>query len=368
MVRLVRLELLDCRNIEHCVLDLSSNFNFLHGSNGAGKTAVLEAVHILARGRSFRSKQLQDVIRVGRDRMVIRATVLDEHLGTQRLALARQRDSSMEMRINGEPCARLSQVSALLPLEVMTPDLVELVFGSPTVRRQWLDWGVFHVKPEFLGVTRRFNACLRQRNACLKSVGTGRLKESALDSWDAELSRLGGRIDELRQAHFDGIEGLILGCLGELGADFGVTMSHRRGWDADYDLSEALNRARARDLKLGVTSVGPHRADVEFRTRGQPSAATLSRGQAKVLASALLLAQADHIRRSARRIGVFLIDDIGAELDARHRRSFFQALVARGVQVLATSVERPDAVVLHDCDGSASFHVEQGRIALDAVE
>jgi len=368
MVRLVRLELLDSRNIEHAVLDLSPSFNFLHGCNGAGKTAVLEAVHVLARGRSFRSNQLQDVIRVGADRMVIRATVLDEHLGTQRLVFVRLRNSSMEMRINGEPCARMSQVSALLPLEVMTPELVELVFGSPGVRRQWLDWGVFHVKHEFLGVARRFNACLRQRNASLKSIALGRLKEDALEPWDAELSRVGERLDELRRAHFEGLEGLIVGCLAELGADFDVDMHYKRGWDVDGDLGEALRRARAKDLRAGATSAGPHRADVEFRSRGQPSAATLSRGQAKVLASAMLLAQADHIRATARRSGLFLIDDIGAELDARHRRRFFKALVSRGVQVLATSVDCPDAPLLDECGQSASFHVEQGRIDRDAVE
>lgn len=368
MVRLVRLEVLDFRNVEHAVLDLSPGFNFLHGSNGAGKTAALEAVHVLARGRSFRSSQLQDVIRVGSDRTVIRATVLDEHLGTQRLALQRQRSSSVEMRINGVPCARMSQVSALLPLEVMTPELVELVFGSPGVRRQWLDWGVFHVEHEFLGVTRRFNACLRQRNACVKSIGLGRLEESALDGWDTELARLGERLDELRRAHFEGLEGLIVGCLEELGADFDVEMLYKRGWDSDSRLRSVLGRTRTKDLRAGATTVGPHRADVEFRSRGQPSSATLSRGQAKVLASALMLAQADHIRASARRIGLFLIDDIGAELDARHRGRFFKALVSRGVQVLATSVDRPDASLLDECGDSATFHVEQGRIDQDAVE
>jgi DNA replication and repair protein RecF len=368
MVRVVRLELLDCRNVEHAALDLSPSFNFLHGSNGAGKTAVLEAVHVLARGRSFRSNQLQDVIRVGCDRMVVRATVLDEHLGGQRLVFVRLRDSTTEMRINGEPCARMSQVSALLPLEVMTPDLVELVFGGPGVRRQWLDWGVFHVKHEFLGVTRRFNQSLRQRNACLKAVAAGRLAESALDSWDAELSKLGESLAELRRDHFDGLEGLIVGCLEELGADFEARMNYKCGWDDDCKLPEALSRARAKDLRLGVTSAGPHRADVEFITRGQPSAVTLSRGQAKVLASALLLAQADHIRACASRIGLFLIDDIGAELDGRHRRLFFRALVSRGVQVLATSVDRPELPVLEECGESATFHVEQGRINRDAVE
>ena len=165
-----RLEVERFRNIEATALDLSPGFNFFYGENGAGKTALLEAVHVLARGRSFRTQQNNELIQVGGDALVIRATAEDEHRGRQALALMRSRSGKTELRINGESGRRMSQAATLLPLEVMVPTMVDLVFGGPALRRQWLDWGVFHVKPQFLALLRRYVSSLRQRNACLKGM------------------------------------------------------------------------------------------------------------------------------------------------------------------------------------------------------
>jgi DNA replication and repair protein RecF len=357
-----RLELENFRNIDRMSIDLGAGFNFFFGLNGAGKSAVLEAVHVLARGRSFRTGQLQDLIKAGMDRFVVRALIEDEHMVGGRLVFSRSREGQTEIRIDGEPARRMSQLASLIPMEVMTPEMVELVFGGPSLRRQWLDWGVFHVKHDHAAILRRYGAALRQRNACLRQIAAGRAQLGNLQPWTVEMTRLGQSITEARVAHLEGLETVIRGCLETLGAGFSVEIGYRRGWPDGADLGNVLGESVSREVKSGATNAGPHRADVDLRVHGQPCSSTLSRGEAKILASALMLSQSDRIRALAARKGLFLIDDIGAELDDVHRRHFFDALVGRGVQVFATSVVEPDKEILARCADHSLFHVERGQV------
>jgi DNA replication and repair protein RecF len=361
-VWLRRLELRAFRNIHEAGIDLGPGFNFFYGDNGAGKTAILEAVHVLARGRSFRTSRIDELIERDNPTLVIRASGEDEHVGTQRVVFARMRAGGTEVRINGESGRRMSQISMLFPLQVMTPAMTDLVFGGPAGRREWLDWGVFHVKHDYLAVSRRYAAALRQRNAGLKAHAAGRMRLDELEPWTRELAALGALVDKARHEHFDDLSGRVSAALASLSSDLDVKLVYRRGWPDGQPLENVLGESAVREVKSGATLAGPHRADIELRSAGQPCAATLSRGQAKVLASALMLAQADAIRGNGERAGLFLIDDIGAELDSSHRQRLFKALVDRGSQVLATSVERPEREVLAHCRAYRLFHVERGAV------
>jgi DNA replication and repair protein RecF len=240
--------------------------------------------------------------------------------------------------------------------------MTDLVFGGPAGRREWLDWGVFHVKHDYLAVSRRYAAALRQRNAGLKAHALGRMPLGELEPWTREVAALGSLVDEARREHFDDMTSRVSAALTELSSDSAVELAYRRGWPDGQPLENVLGESTAREVKSGATLAGPHRADIELRSAGQPCATTLSRGQAKVLASALMLAQADAVRGNGERAGLFLIDDIGAELDSSHRQRLFRALVRRGSQVLATSVERPERNVLAHCGTYRLFHVEHGTV------
>ena len=357
-----RLQIENFRNIARLDVEFSPGFNFLHGSNGAGKTAFLEAIHVLARGRSFRSSQFGELIRVASDALVIRVVGEDEHLGIQRVAYARGRTGNPEVRINGQSGRRMSQVAALFPLEIMTPTMVDLVFGGPSARRDWIDWGVFHVKHDYLSILRRYLSALRQRNACLKSIAVGSMRMAELEPWTLEVAKLGVLVDHARSGHLRDMSQRVSECLDELSGGFEVRISYRSGWPDGGDLANVLGETVRREVKSGMTLAGPHRADVELRSNGQSCATTLSRGQAKVLASALMLAQADAIAETGRRKGIFLIDDIGSELDAKHRERLLEALLRRNCQVFATAVDPPEANALVRCQGPALFHVEHGAI------
>jgi len=357
-----RLEIQDLRNLASVALDLGPGLNCFFGPNGAGKTAVLEAVHLLARGRSFRSQQAGDVIRRDQQAMLVRAVVQDEHRGEQRLGVARGRAGRTELRINGRAERRLSQAAEILPLQVMVPALSDLVFGGPGLRRQWLDWGVFHVEHGYLKVLRAYLHALRQRNAALKSLGAGRLSERGLDVWTEEVATLAEAVTAAREAYLEALAPDIESVMKALAPSLDVAVAYQRGWPAGQSLRKVLGDSLPREVKWGTTQSGPHRGDVRLRVGGLDAGSTLSRGQGKSLASGMMLAQARQLRQTAKRTSVFLIDDIGAELDLAHRDRFFRLLKEQGAQVLATATEGPGSLTGVPEMDTTVFHVEHGEV------
>jgi DNA replication and repair protein RecF len=365
-VRIQRLNIENLRNLESVQIDLGTESNHFYGENGAGKTAILEAVHLLARGRSFRTGQMADLVRHGADGLLIRADLQDEHRGSLSVGMSRFRSGRGELRVNGERARRLSDVSALMPLQIMTPQLSELVFGGPGERRRWLDWGVFHVEQDHLRALRHYLHTLRQRNAALKSVATGQLPESALAVWTDELASAGEPVNERRIAYVASLAEPLAEVLAELSPDLCVSIGYSRGWPEQQPLLKVLGESLSKELKSGATQYGPHRADLLLSVDGGHAGAILSRGQGKALASALMLAQARWLFRAARRTSVFLIDDVGAELDAAHSHRFFRQLDELGVQVLATSSERRTGIrgLQPPVSGRnvTVFHVKHGQV------
>ncbi|NBC23363.1 MAG: DNA replication/repair protein RecF [Gammaproteobacteria bacterium] len=357
-----RLDIYDLRNLEQVHLELGAGLNYFYGDNGAGKTAILEAVHLLARGRSFRTPQSAELVRREAEHLTVRAEVDDEHRGRQDLGLARWRRGRAELRINGEPGRKLSQAAELLPLQVMGPGLSELVFGGPAGRRQWLDWGLFHVEPQYLATLRAYLQAVRQRNAALKALAAGELPAKALAGWSEEAGRLGEAVSGRRSAYLEELTPLLLETLASLAPGLDVTLTYGPGWKAGTALRKVLGDPGPREVKSGLTQYGPHRADVDLRVADLAAGSTLSRGQGKALASAMMLAQARHLQRTARRASVFLIDDIGAELDLPHSGRFFSLLAELGAQVLATSNVPPEALPALPGPPVRAFHVEHGRV------
>ncbi len=357
-----RLEIRDLRNLVQVDLDPGPRLNYFFGENGAGKTAILEAVHLLARGRSFRTHQAADLVRQGCQTAIVHATVSDEHRGLQSIGLSRGRTGNAELRINGQHVRRLSEAAELLPLQVMVPSLSDLVFGPPGGRRQWLDWGVFHVEQRYLRALRAYLQAMRQRNAALKQLSAGELRPADVLVWSEEMATQGEAIAAHRQAYLDSLAPMAAEMLADLAPELSVEIHHQRGWPADRPLRKVLGEIGPREVKSGSSQSGPHRADVELTVSGMSAGACLSRGQGKALASALMLAQAKLLQQRARRSSAFLIDDIGAELDLPHSERFFDLLATLGAQILATSNSRPTVLSgLPEAD-AAVFHVEHGRV------
>jgi DNA replication and repair protein RecF len=370
---LERLEVEGVRNLEPAALTLRPGLNLFWGANGAGKTALLEAVHVLARGRSFRGTRVQPLIQRGKSALLVRARVRDEGRGAVDIAMAKDRHNTSELRIAGQTERRVSAAAALVPMELFLPEGSDLVFGNPAGRRGFLDWAVFHVKPRHLQSLQRYQRVLRQRNALLLAAGGGRssprrgsLRFDELTAWTEQLVASAADVDADRREYVAMLGPALQEVLRRLTDTLaGVSVEYRSGWSPSTPFVDALSEGLERDVKFGSTQLGPHRAELRLTVDadGAAAAETLSRGQGKLLASALRVAQVHLTKRLTGRGTLLLIDDLGAELDAMHSHRFFALLAASECQVLATCVT-PLAMSEFDRDRRATFHVEHGRIEL----
>ena len=166
---LVKLQLNDFRNIQQASLQLSPGLNILVGNNGSGKTSVLEAIHYLGLGRSFRTHLTGRVVRQGEKGFVLFAQCELEGR-TVPIGLAKEKNGDTQLKIAGAQAQRLADLAELLPVQLIHPDGFDLLTGGPQPRRAWLDWGVFHQQPGFFSLWGRVRRLLKQRNALLRSA------------------------------------------------------------------------------------------------------------------------------------------------------------------------------------------------------
>lgn len=345
---LKRLSIEGVRNLAPVEIAPGENLNWFQGANGAGKTSVLEAVFLLARGRSFRSHRISSVIQHGQDRVRVVACRWSDGmtLGMERSA------GSWRGRIGGKECLRLSEFAACLPLVLMQPDSHRLIDGGPEHRRQYLDWQLFHVEPHYLETWQRYARYLRQRNAGLRSGAS----DAVLQALEQPMAEAGERMSAFRAGLVDKACVVIDSLAATLGIHLpgAVEFRYRRGYPVEEGLLGALSASRARDRELGFTRPGPHRGELVIQCAGQAAAQELSRGQQKLLALLLQLSQLDGLVGEGVR-PLLLLDDPVSELDGRHFGLVLDWLEQQPVQAWVTAtVPCPTA--------GRMFHVEQGKI------
>lgn len=356
-----RLDIRDFRRFEDVSLAPGPGLNLLVGENGAGKTSVIEALHLMAYGRSFRGRVRDGLVRAGQAALEVFVQWNEPGAGGERTRRAGLRHGGADWsgRLDGAAVSQLGELCAALAVVTFEPGSHDLVHGASETRRRFVDWGLFHVEQGFLTPWRRYARALKQRNVLLKR----QVRDYQLDAWDTELAQTGEVLTEQRQAYLARLAPHIAQVAGELGPALGVTdLQYLPGWRReDMPLADALLLARDRDLQSGHTSVGPHRADWRLGFAAIPGRAALSRGQAKLAALSALLAQADLHREATGQAPVFCLDDLASELDRPHQRRTLERLVAGGSQVFISGTEPPHALAGLGLPHHL-FHVEHGAI------
>jgi len=344
----LRIENLRC--IESATLEFSPELNLIAGENGAGKTSILEAIFLLGRGRSFRTRSSEKLIRHQQPKLTVFGRTDDsppKHAGVEIAA-----DGGTRARINGENAQSLLELSGVLPVQAIDPEIHKLVDQGPERRRRWLDWLVFHVEPSFGTHWARYSRALKQRNAALRT------SSSEFAAWDAELVRNGDAMTDARQRTLDRLAPQLNQTFERFG-DLGVVAGFTTGWAAGTSLGDALRTHSERDRARGTTTVGPHRADVSLRRSHRIARETLSRGQQKLTAVAMIVSQLHLLQSELGLAAVLLLDDPAAELDEKNLRRLFDELASLRCQMIATSLTPETALFQAP---KATFHVEQGHV------
>ncbi|MCF1438792.1 MAG: DNA replication/repair protein RecF [Shewanella sp.] len=354
---LISLKINAFRNIYSAQLLPGTGLNLIYGQNGSGKTSILEAIYFLGMGRSFRSHLSQRVINTDAKQLTVFAAITLTH-GEGKVGFRRSRDGDTEVRINGDMVKRLSVLAETLPIQVITPESFSLLFEGPKARRQFIDWGAFHAVPNFYLAWANTRRILKQRNQLLRDGAS----YGNIQFWDRELVRYAKQVTEIRSTYVDSLNELLKGIIGEFLPRVSVKVSFTRGWDSKTDLAQLLETQYQRDLSLGHTISGPHKADLRLRVGNLPVQDALSRGQLKLLVCALRIAQGRLLKQQSDKNSIYLVDDLPSELDADHRRLLLKQLTDTGAQVFVTAIE-PSAIVdsLHLAP-SRMFHVEHGRV------
>lgn len=344
-----RLQIHGFRNLQPTTLSPGPGVNWLYGENGAGKTSVLEAIFLLARGRSFRVRQVGAVIQHSQQSLQVVARLRDSG---RFLGIERDGDD-WRGRIDGRDSHRISEFAAALPLVLIEPDSHRLVDGGPDRRRQYLDWQLFHVEPSYLESWQRYARLLRQRNAALRTGASS----ATLAALEAPMVSAADRINALRSSQVELLAVEIAELIETLAFRLpgGIDLRYRPGHPPGIDLATALAEQRTSDQERGFTQRGPHRAELVLTCNGHPAAVEMSRGQQKLLAITLLLAQLSLLSRHAKHPPLLLLDDPVSELDQDHLDKLLAWIETGDFQSWVTAT-------VPGREGFAMFHVEQGEI------
>jgi DNA replication and repair protein RecF len=211
---------------------------------------------------------------------------------------------------------------------------------------------VFHVEPQFVDTWVQYGRALKQRNAALK------LPRADATVWDPELVRLGESITQSRQELMQRLEPYWQETVRAL-CGLEVELHYQRGWSQDQTLQEALGASRARDEARQLTHAGPHRADIAVRLHGRPARDVLSRGQQKLVAAAMTVAQLQLLQEAAQLTPTLLLDDPAAELDGEHLQRFVAQVASLRCQLVVTSLQAESRLFGAP---ERTFRVEQGRV------
>ncbi len=350
-MRIERLTVRNLRILSAAELEPEGGINLFTGPNGAGKTTVLEALHLLGRGRSFRHADAGPLVREGAQAALVSAAVRSDSGEGHRIGIRREK-RTFAARLDGRDLHRRSDLVRHLPLQLLAPGSHDLVERGPDLRRRFLDEGLFHVEQGYHGVAAEYGRALRQRNAALRG-GNALLAAS----FEPLLARTGEALGAMRATQVQRLSERVAEVLDELEAGFRPTFRYHPGWSGS-SLEAVLSRNREREVGLGHTLGGPHRAELRMEVEGRPAARVLSRGQQKLLVYAMGLAQLELVSDALGEYPVLLVDDLPAELDGRRSRAVYGWIGRRPVQAFVTAIEGPSGEVAVD----RVFHVEQGVV------
>lgn len=346
-----RLELTDFRNYANATFEFHSGTTAVVGLNGQGKTNLVEALAYLASLDSFRGAPVEALIRVGSDTAIVRASVKHPDGRDVLVELEINRHGRNRVQVNGNKLGRARELLGVMRVTVFSPDDLQLVKGGPSDRRRFLDDTLVSTALKYDAQRLELDRIVKQRNTLLKQAN-GRLNadaETTLDVWDAKFAEAGDQFGRARAELATQLRPTVAEAYEQL-ADrpSEIELRYEPLW-REQGLAAALVASRVHDVRRGVSTVGPHRDDVDLFIGGLPARTHASQGEQRTLALALRLAAHRLVAQVADSSPVLVLDDVLSELDPMRCAALLQHLPP-GQVVLTTAgvlpeAAHPDAVI-----------------------
>ncbi len=321
MSSLKRIRLLQFRNFNELDLEFGDGLNAIIGPNAIGKTTLLEAIHFLSIGRSFRTNRLQEVIKKGEKSFSIQA-FFSKNGVDQTLSIFYDGTNKV-IKHNQTSYNSFSPLLGLFPTVIYSPFDIELIHGGPPARRFFLNILIAQVNPLYVYYLTRYTKALVNRNALLRKK-----QLATIEIWEEDLIKSAQYLQEKRSEVIKAISKMTTGLYKELSNDSEVI-------DIQYKPSKIsipiFTKSRERELSMGYSLFGAHRDDLEITLNGFSAKNYASEGQKRTIIAALKLAETEYLKPA-----ILLIDDFGVHLD-KSRKTKFEEKITSLNQLFLTS-------------------------------
>lgn len=349
---LSELKIQHLRNLVSVDLHLNSRFNFIVGPNGSGKTSILEAFYLLSCGHSFRSREITPIIHKDHSSLTVFARSFDN----QTISIQKSLSEPTQIKLNSQFCSATSQLAYALPAQIFYSDIFSIIDAGSSIRRSVLDWGLFHVKHDYLSIWKAYKKVLKQRNALLKQHAP----YEHFIPWDIQLSDLADSLHQRRSDYFLLWKEEFDKVLSDLSTTT-CTIEYFKGWDrksTGKNLQAVLAESFQSDKHKSYTQYGAHQADILIESQETKAKHILSRGQQKIILIALKLAQSNLLNTDC----LYLFDDFPAELDDAHQMRLMRYLEKLRGQFIITSTHKMIADDFEKGDSAVTFNIRDGLV------
>jgi len=357
------LELIDFRNYVSGSFDLTSGTTAIIGGNGHGKTNLAESLAYLATLSSFRGAPNDALVRAGAEQAVIRATIRHDDGQTTLIEAELVAAGRNRVQVNKQKLVRVRDLLGSVRVTVFSPDDLTLIKGGPGDRRRYLDDTLVALATKYDAVRLEVDRILKQRNSLLKQAA-GHLTseiETTLDVWDQKFAEIADQFGYARATLVARITPMVQEAYEHLaGAETPVELTYEPDW-RQIGLAAALEAARNVDVRRGVSTVGPHRDELNFRINGLPSRTHASQGEQRTLALALRLAAHQLVTERTGTAPVLVLDDVLSELDEGRTTALLQH-IPLGQVIITTATELPPAA-----KADRILRIEAGRVSGDTA-
>ena len=355
-----KLKLTNFRNYDGAEIEFSPLTNIIYGNNAQGKTNILEAVYLFAQGKSHRAKTDKELVKFGSDFAGLKIEFEDSRRGhTGKMQILK--DGRKGVSINHVNITKLSQLMNYLNVVMFSPEDLNIVKGSPNIRRRFIDSAISQLYPSYLATLMEYNKVLNQKNSLLRSGKlSGKNVRDTLWIWNEQLASLAVRIMIARQEFTDqiasGAEAVGKDISGER---LGIKYIPNIRLDAltAEEMCEYLNDHADREIDASSSQYGIQRDDLEITVDGRDAKLFASQGQQRTAALSMKIAQSEYINDIKGEYPILLLDDIMSELDIDRRMYLSERI--RDKQVLITST---DTDLKGDNTDTRLFKIEKGTV------
>ena len=352
------LKIKNCRLINDASIVLSKDVNIILGENASGKTSLIESLSLLSSGKSFRTSRIANVISHNKSSILVSACL---NFKTDKSQIGIEKSiTKTRIRINKQDIYSQAELSRYLPITIVHPESVEIITGTPSIRRSYIDWITFHLYPDFYIQWKKYTHILKQRNICLKDSS----HLYSLNKWTEELIYLQPSITNYRLLALDKLNVELLKLSKKLLGKQIISLVFNNGFPIDLKLDlpslrDHYKNKETTDIRFKSTSSGVHRADLKVFLNGKLAINEASRGQLKLIAITLLLAQSMTINKDNNEKGIIVIDDLAAELDIVNKEKLLEYLSTLNQQVIITTTKK----IAIKNTSLKTFHVKHGVFA-----